>query len=424
MSVVLQNARIIVGDGRDIDRGSIKIDGKSIVEVVAKGTLKGDCVVDLDGLTIMPGMIDVHTHMVGGDKIRGGWNATGVKMGDPIVKAVLDSVEGARVTVNAGITTVREVGGRDYIDVFLRVAQRTGKIVAPRIFACGPGVFMTGGHSSFLQPGHEADGVVAVVRRIRELVAHEVDAIKIFSAEGPETLGSLFTQQYTEEELDAAITEAHRLGRIVGVHALADATIERVVRLGADTVEHGWYVEEPTCRLMIEKGTYLAPTLGEMVDTNRDGRAYEVAEWDIPGDDEPIIKRHIQEAIAIGVPIAMGSDCGGIVTRRLGHNADELTHYVECGMAPAKALQAATLNAARALHLQDRIGSIEVGKLADLVLINGDPIGDINRVVTDVIGVVQSGAVLRDDLGRLQAMRLATSPRQSAVEELALLSRR
>lgn len=421
MSIVLHNARIIVGDGQDIEAGSVKINDGQIVEVAANGELRGDCVIDLSGLTLMPGMIDIHTHIVGGDKTRGGWNAAGVKMGDPIIKAVLDSVEAARTTVNAGITTVREVGVRDYIDVFLRDAQRQGQIVGPRILASGPGVFMTGGHSSFLQPGHEADGEVAVVRRIRELVAHGVDAIKITSAEGPEIDGSPFTQQYSAEELEAAINEAHRLGRIVGVHALADETIQRVVRLGVDTVEHGWYVSEATCQLMIDSGTYLAPTMGEMVDTNREGRAYDVAEWDIPGDEEPIIKDHIRDAIACGVRIAMGSDCGGIVTRRVGDNADELVHYVDLGMEPTAALQAGTLNGARALRQQAVIGTIEAGKHADLVVLEGDPITNIRCVVTGVVGVIQAGAVVRDDLGLLQPMRTRPDPRR-VVSELAATS--
>jgi imidazolonepropionase-like amidohydrolase len=416
MSVVLQNARILVGDGRDIEAGSVKIDGGQIVEVTPNGGLRGDCVIDLDGLTLMPGLIDVHTHLVGGDKVRGGWNAAGVKMGDPVIKAVLDSVEAARTTVNAGVTTVREVGVRDYIDVFLRDAQRQGQIVGPRIVASGPGVFMTGGHSSFLQPGHEADGVVAVVKRVRELVSHRVDAIKITSAEGPEITGWPFTPQYSDEELEAVINEAHRLSRIVGVHALADDTIQRVVRLGVDTVEHGWYIEEATCQLMIDSGTYLVPTMGEMVDTNRDGHAYDVAEWDIPGDEEPIIKGHIRDAIACGVPIAMGSDCGGIVTRRVGDSADELVHYVELGMDPAAAVQVGTLNGARALHQQDVLGTIETGKHADLVVLDGDPIADIRRVMTGIVGVIQAGAVVRDDLGLLQPMRTRPGTRPAAGE--------
>jgi imidazolonepropionase-like amidohydrolase len=418
MSTVLLNAHVLVGDGREVDVGSVVMDRGRIVSVGSDANARGDVIVDLHGLTVMPGLIDIHTHIVGGDKARGGWSATGVKMGDPLIKAVLDSVEAARKTVDAGVTTVREVGVRDYIDVFLREAQRCGQVVGPRILASGPGVFMTGGHSSFLQPERAADGVVAVVKRIRELVAHGVDAIKITSAEGPEIDGSPFTQQYTSEELAAAIDEAHRLGRIVGVHALADETVRRAVELGVDTVEHGWYITEATCSLMNEKGVYLAPTMGEMIDTNREGHAYEVAAWDIPGDEEPVIKAHMRDAIACGVRIAMGSDCGGIVTRRVGDNADELVHYVELGMDPAAAIQAGTLNAARALKRDDVIGSIEPGKYADLVIIDGDPVADIRAVRARVVGVIQSGTVVRDDLGVLHAMRARSDRTTRASERL------
>jgi len=401
MSFALVGARIIVGDGTEIDTGSVRVEDGRITAVEKGRSLSADRVADLGGRTLMPGMIDIHSHMVGGNKARGGWSPTGMKMTDPVIKAVLDSVEGAHITLNAGITTVREVGGRDYIDIFLRRAQSAGQILAPRILGCGPGLFMTGGHGAFLEPGHEADGVVEVVQRVRELVANNVDALKIFSTEGPETLGSWFTQQYTREELAAAIAEAHRLGRMVGVHAYSDAAINTCVALGADTIEHGWYLSEETCALMKERGTYLAPTLGVVVDANLYGQAYEIADHDIPGDEEEVVRDHMTMAFASGVKVALGSDCGGFGPRRLGRNADELVHYVECGMAPMRALMSATQESARALHLDAEVGTIEVGKAADLLVVDGDPIADINLVVTAVVGVLQAGRVIRDDLGIL-----------------------
>jgi imidazolonepropionase-like amidohydrolase len=242
----------------------------------------------------MPGLIDLHTHIVGGDNAIGhGDEATTFKMSDPLIKAVLDSVEAAQVTLNAGITTVREIGSRDFIDVYLRAAQAAGQIEAPRILATGPGVFMTGGHGNFWQPDRPADGIAEVVKRVRELVHNKVDVIKVVSADGPETLGSWTTVQSTREEIAAAFAEAKRLGRRTASHAMGPDAIRNVVLGGGDTVEHGWYLTEESCRLMIEHGTYLIPTLGNVVDIIHKGGALQMPWTAMMAEDEPaIFERH------------------------------------------------------------------------------------------------------------------------------------
>jgi len=255
--------------------------------------------------------------MVGGDNAIGlGDEATTFKMSDPLIKAVLDSVEAAGVTLHAGITTAREIGSRDYIDVYLRAAQAAGQIEAPRILATGPGVFMTGGHGNFWQPDRAADGVAEVVKRVRELVHNKVDVIKVVSADGPETLGRWTTVQSTPEEIAAAFTEAKRLGRRTASHAMGPDAIRNVVLGGGDTVEHGWYLTEESCRLMAERGTYLIPTLGNVVDIIHKGPSLQMPWTAMMAEDEPAIFERHAMAVELGVKIAMGSDCGGNEARQ------------------------------------------------------------------------------------------------------------
>lgn len=407
MSTAFLGARLLTGDGREFDDATVKIDGGRIVQVeTSGGPLAADHHVDLEGRTLMPGMIDVHVHMIGGDKTMGfGDEATTFKMHDPIAKALLDGVGAARTTLRAGITAVREIAARDYLDVYLKRAQAAGQIEGPRMRATGPGVFMTGGHGSFLEPGHEANGHAGIVARVRELVANKVDVIKLVSSDGPETLGQWWTVQTTREEAAAAFAEARRLGRQTAAHAMGPEAIENVVLGGVDTVEHGWYLSEQSCRLMVEHGTYLIPTLGNVVAIIHNGPALQMPWAEMMAADEPAIFERHRMAIELGAKIAMGSDCGGNEAHRHGQNALELECYVRCGMSPLQAIACATLEGARVMRMEKEIGTIEPGKLADLVIIDGDPLDDISLTRTGVVGVVQGGAAVRDDVGLLDELR-------------------
>jgi len=422
MSIVLVGARLLVGDGSEIDDAVVEFENGRITSVGGPGSrADADVAVDLEGRTLLPGLIDLHTHMVGGDNAIGlGDEATTFKMSDPLIKAVLDSVEAAGVTLHAGITTAREIGSRDYIDVYLRAAQAAGQIEAPRILATGPGVFMTGGHGNFWQPDRAADGVAEVVKRVRELVHNKVDVIKVVSADGPETLGRWTTVQSTPEEIAAAFTEAKRLGRRTASHAMGPDAIRNVVLGGGDTVEHGWYLTEESCRLMAERGTYLIPTLGNVVDIIHKGPSLQMPWTAMMAEDEPAIFERHAMAVELGVKIAMGSDCGGNEARQHGSNADELQCYVRCGMSPMAAITSATLGAARAVWLDDEVGSVEPGKLADLVIVDGDPLADISLLVSGIVGVVQSGRVVRDDLGLLADVRRGAAMRNGTRTAVAV----
>jgi imidazolonepropionase-like amidohydrolase len=358
-------------------------------------------------------MIDAHIHMVGGDKTIGfdGEPAVMRTDGHATAKALLEGVAAARVTLQAGFTTVREVGARDYLDVALKRAQRSGLVEGPRMLVAGPGVWPTGGSGSHLEPDVGVDDEHDARRRVRELVARGVDVIKIVSADGPPTVDPGLTVYPTAAEIEAVFAEATRLGRLKAAHAMAHEAVEAVVHAGTDTVEHAWYLSEENCHTLLRSDAYLVGTL-----SNAWAMAQRGAELGFPWaammvQDTPAIYDRYRMAIDLGVRIAVGTDVGGNITHRYGENARELEAYVECGMSPLQAIASATLDAARAIKLDMRIGSIEEGKLADLVVIDGDPLTDISLTRTGVVAVLQGGAVRRDDLGLL--LRSPAAPRST-----------
>jgi imidazolonepropionase-like amidohydrolase len=407
VDAVLINANVVVGNGTYLEDAAISLSDGRIVGVGNKAETGGRQVVDLEGRTVLPGLIDIHTHIAGGDLGPGGFNAEAAHMSDHLIAAVLATVEAAERTLQAGITTIREVGGRDYIDVYLRDAQARGLVRSPRVVASGPGVAMTGGHAAFLDPGNEADGISGITTRVRQLVGNGVDAIKIFSTEGPETSGDPSTRQFSDEEIAAAVLEGHRLNRIVGAHAIGESSIDAAVAAGVDTVEHAWYSSEWAVEKMLATGTYIVPTLGVVTDTNRYGRELLIPEYDIPGDVEAArVNENMRMMFERGIKVAMGSDCGGFGPRRIGHNADELAHYVACGMTPMQALCSGTGVAAEALRLSHEIGTIEPGRAADLVIVDGDPLTDVSLLETGITAVVQRGQAVRDDTALLNRVEL------------------
>jgi len=400
---------VVVGNGETLDDGIVVVDGDRI-ESVGEQEPAGnsyDFQVDLEGRTLLPGLIDCHIHMVGGDKTLGFDGEPPIIRTDQhaVTKALLEGVAAARTTLRSGFTTVREVGGRDYHDVALKRAQRAGLVEGPRMLASGPGVWPTGGSGAHLEPNVGVDGDVDARRRVRELVERGADVIKIVSADGPPGVDPGATVYPTEDEVRAIFAEATRLGKIRAAHAMAPEAIDMVVRAGTNTVEHAWYMNEENCHTLLQSDAYLVGTLSNAWAMVNHGREVGFPWTPMMERDLPDIEARFRMAIELGVRIAAGTDVGGNPTHWYGESARELEAYVACGMTPLDAIASGTLVAAKAIGLDSTVGSIEPGKLADLVVVDGDPLSDIGLTRHGVVAVMQGGTVFRDDLGLFLAAR-------------------
>ena len=342
-------------------------------------------------------MIDCHTHLTF-EPTGFGYQSVGVS----VPREALTGAKNSRLTVDAGFTTVRNVGARGYSDIALRDAVDAGDIPGPRIIPSGPALGITGGHcdENLLAPEYHfqgegvADGVSEVMRKTREVIKYGAGVIKFCATGGVLSLGDdPRASQYTLEEMKAIVVDAHRLGRKVAAHAHGGDGIKLAVQAGVDSIEHGTYIDDEAVKLMKERGTYLVPTLY-------------LTEWFMEnyqqlGIPEPIIakakvvmpamQQNIKRAIAQGVPVAFGTDAA---VYPHGLNAREFGVYVKMGMTPLAAIQTGTVQAAKLLAWEDRVGALEAGKFADLVAVEGDPLKDVTELER-VRWVIKGGVVVK-----------------------------
>jgi imidazolonepropionase-like amidohydrolase len=375
--ILISADRLFDGTGaRTLAHGSVLIEGERIVAVGTKLDAPGAERVDLPGATILPGLIDCHVHL----SDAGLPDAT-VQDRDPPSLRVLRMAEHARRTLEAGFTTVRDVGGRDHLEFGLRRAIQDGVARGPRLVLAGKIVSMTtAGAASWAGMYREANGVWDVAKAVREQVAAGADVIKLMAtgavlAPGHERPGA---RQLTNDELAAIVRTAHGLGRRVAAHAHGIDGIRAAVQAGVDTIEHGTHLHEDraVAREMRRRGVFLVPTLKALE---------KMAEPEGPGIPEDILAKARERradrdatfrmALEEGVPIAMGTDAATPFNRH-GENADELARMVTLGMPAASALASATSAAARALG-RDDIGVLGAGALADIAIWDGDPLADL-----------------------------------------------
>ena len=391
MRVYCTSGRIIDGKGGLIERGSVLVEGEQIVACGADVPRPRDVdrVIDLAGRTLMPGMIDTHVHLAGGD-----YHPERVHQSVPM--ASFRTVEAAKRTLMAGFTMVRSAVARDFIDVDLRDAINAGVIVGPRIIASGPGITMTGGHIH--ETAMEVDGPDAVRKAVRYQIKRRVDSIKLMLSGGVATADQdVQAEQFTLEEVQAAVHEAHKAGKMAQPHAIGLQGIMNGVRAGLDSIDHGIFLNEEAADLMNAKGIYYVPTFGPFYYYTEKRLA---EPWRCERAD-PIIPRHVESftmAMAKGVKIAMGCDCGAPSRFPNGENALEFWLMVRYGMDPMQAIVAGTSNAATLLRRNRWVGSIEPGKFADLIVIEGNPLDDIAALQHRVCLVMKGGAIYRDEL--------------------------
>lgn len=387
-----------VRSGLTIKDAVVLIQGERITAVGSKLLIPaGAQVIDLGDKTLVPGLIDSHTHLTS-DPEELGYSVIRLS----VARQALTGAKNARKTLQAGFTTVRDVGSEAYTDVALRDAIDAGDIPGPRVVPSGNALGITGGHCDDTMHAPQfkivgdgvADGVDAVMRKTREVIKYGAGVIKFCATGGVLSFGDdPRTSQYTFEEMKAIISEAHRLGRKVAAHAHGGDGIRLAVLAGVDSIEHGSYIDDEGIKLMKEHKTFLVPTLflGDWLIANAEAIKLPKPLLEKGKTVFPIALKNIGRAFAQGVPIAFGTDSG---VYPHGLNAGEFAVYVKLGMTPLQAIRSATLNAAQLLGMEDRIGAIEVGKFADLVAVSGDPLKDVTQLER-VKWVMKGGAVVQ-----------------------------
>jgi imidazolonepropionase-like amidohydrolase len=312
--------------------------------------------------------------------------------------AAVRTAEAARRTLLAGFTTVRTAASRDFLDLDIRDAIRMGLTPGPRIIGSGRGITSTGGHQH--EVAMEVDGPDEVRKAVRQHIKRGTDSLKIMMSGGVATAGlPVQAEQFSVEEVATAVYEAHRVGQKVLTHSIGLQAIRNAIEGGVDSIDHGQYLDEECAVRMRQRGIYLVPTFGPFYYYTEIRKA---EEWRIRRAEE--IKEQHQRAfrlaLEVGVPVAMGSDCGAPSRFPNGENALELTLMVRHGMSAARAVRCATSEAARLAGILDQVGSLESGKQADLIVVDGNPLEDITVLQHRVQMVMKSGTFYRDDLTR------------------------
>jgi imidazolonepropionase-like amidohydrolase len=324
-------------------------------------------------------------------------------LGISLPRETLFGAKNARITLEAGFTTVRNLGATGFSDVALREAIDAGDIPGPRILASGPPLGITGGHCDenllpfeYHRTGEGvADGVQGVQQRLREVIKYGADVIKFCATGGVLSKGDdPKASQYTQEEMRALVADAHRLGRRVAAHAHGGEGVRWAVEAGVDSIEHGSYIDDAAIAAMKTKGTYLVPTLylGDWFLANAERLHIPPFIMEKARQVMPAAEKAIARAVKAGVKIAYGTDAA---VYPHGLNGRQFAVYVRIGMTPAEAIRSATWNAADLIGWSDRVGVIAPGHFADLVAVDGDPTGDVT-LLERVRFVMKGGVVVKE----------------------------
>jgi imidazolonepropionase-like amidohydrolase len=388
---MLSDQMIVIADGKIV----------SIGEAASAKAPADAHRIELPNATILPGLIDAHTHLTFDPTF--GYERLAIS----IPRETLTGAKNARLTLQAGFTTVRNVGADGYSDVALRDAINAGDVPGPRMLVSGPALSITGGHcDNNLLPyeyhateGGVADGIAAVQHKVRENIKYGSDLIKVCATGGVLSRGDdPQASQYTLEEMKAIVADAHRLGRKVAAHAHGAQGILWASQAGVDSIEHGSYIDDAGIAEMKKNGTYLVPTLylGDWMIDNA-GLTH-LPDFLLVKAKEviPAARKNIAHAFASGVKVAFGTDAA---VYPHGLNAHEFAVMVKLGLTPLQAIQAATINASDLLGWSGKVGSLDPGAWADIVAVDGDPLEDVTTLER-VKFVMKGGEVVRNEYAK------------------------
>ena len=399
---VIKAGRLIdTVNGKVLENQTIIIEGDRIKAGGSNLTVpSGAEVIDLSKMTVMPGFSDSHVHITG--QAGGDYYETLFR------RNVMDEAVSAHIyakrTLDAGFTTVRSLGTGPFVDIALRNAINRGEIPGPRILAANMYIGSTGSHGDLTgfspwlgdrtppEMSGVADGVEEVRKKVRYLIKYGADVIKFGATAGVLTEeASVGAPQYSQEEMNAIVAEAHLHGIKVTAHAHGAEGIKMAIRAGVDSIEHGSFLDDEGIRMMKERGTYLSADI-----YNDDYILAEYAKFNTPQviiDKEKLVGRvqreNFKKAVQAGVKIAYGTDAG---VYPHGWNGKQFAKMVEWGMTPMGAIQASTVSNADLFGWSDRIGSITAGKFADIVAVDGDPLQNIS--ILEKVGFVMKGGVV------------------------------
>ena len=389
MTTLYSGGLVFDGNGTLLENHGVLVDGERISEVAPTGEFESfsNERIDTSGGTLMPGLIDCHVHLVycGGADPRSDL----LKLGTG--KIVMNAFHNAQKTLDSGVTSIRDLGGRDFLEFAVRDACNSGQQLGPTIMAAGKMVCMTGGHGNVF--GRIADGPDEVLKAVREQIHAGSDVIKLMATGGIMTPGvNPEDAHYTEEELRVGVKEGHRFNRKCASHAQGAAGILNAVRAGMDSIEHGIFLTEECLESMLKRGTYLVPTLSAVnnIYLNRNNGIPEF----IVEKTLRVRERHhksIKMFYEAGGKIAMGTDAGTPFNVH-GNNSQELQFMTDLGISNSDALRFSTANAADLMGLEDR-GQIQEGFFADLLIVSGNPVEDISTVANqdNHLSVVKNG---------------------------------
>jgi imidazolonepropionase-like amidohydrolase len=399
-TVVKAGKLLDIETGQWLENHYILLEGDKIKSVTSdKNTLpKNAEIIDLSDSYLVPGLMDMHVHLV--RNLSKNWFSRYFQSPH---RMMIGGVVNAERTLMAGFTTLRNVGAGDFMDVALRNSINAGEIPGPRLAVSGPSIGITGGHCDSNALNHafkqKADGVAdgpwAVREMVRRNVKYGVDVIKFCATGGVFSKGTkVGMRQFTLEEMKAIVDEAHTHGKTVAAHAHGTEGIRYAIEAGVDSIEHGSFLDKETIQLAKQKGVYLSMDIYNTEYTLSEGAKNGVPEENL-NKERQVGKRQRQSfnnAIDAGAKMVFGSDAG---IYPHGDNGAQFSRMVKFGMTPLQALQAATIESAKLLKWQDKVGSISAGKYADLVAVKGNPLDDIS-VLEDVSFVMKGGKVYKN----------------------------